>query len=99
MRGERPSVRFPSRTVPICVREPVGTAKPFRMAKTPAMKVVVTAPSPASRTPRRPFAGEISRGFCNDDHYNMHWSREAFIETSMSHNQSFLEKTHVVVQS
>ena len=27
--GERPSVRFPSRTVPICVSEPIGLASPF----------------------------------------------------------------------
>src|SRR5947199_9543854 len=60
--GERPSVRFPRRTVPICVKEPIGLAKPFRIARTPAIVVVLTAPSPTSRTPNFPFAGAIATG-------------------------------------
>lgn len=40
-------------------REPMGFASPFRMAKTPAMVVVLTAPSPTSRTPSLPLAGAI----------------------------------------
>src|SRR5262245_14377470 len=60
--GERPSVRLPRRTVPICVSEPIGFAKPLRMASTPAMVVVLTAPRPTSRTPSLPRAGAISTG-------------------------------------
>ena len=52
--GERPSVRLPRRIVPICVSEPIGFARPLRMAMTPAMVVVLTAPRPTSRTPSLP---------------------------------------------
>ena len=48
MSGERPSVRLPSRMVPICVSEPIGLARPRRIAITPAMVVVLTAPRPTS---------------------------------------------------
>ena len=34
--------------VPICVSEPMGKASPRRIAATPAMKVVLTAPSPGN---------------------------------------------------
>ena len=57
--GERPSVRLPRRTVPICVSEPIGFARPLRMASTPATKVVATAPMPGIMTPSLPFAGSI----------------------------------------
>ena len=57
--GERPSVRFPRRTVPICVSEPIGLARPLRMASTPATKVVATAPMPGIITPSFPFAGSM----------------------------------------
>ena len=60
--GERPSVRLPRRIVPICVSEPIGLARPLRMASTPAMVVVLTAPRPTSRTPSLPRAGAISTG-------------------------------------
>src|SRR5687767_1266933 len=58
--GTRLSVRLPRRTVPICVRLPIGSAKPFLIASTPAMNVVLTAPSPTNRTPSFPCAGAIS---------------------------------------
>jgi hypothetical protein len=38
--GDRPSVRLPSRIVPICVSDPIGGARLFRMANTPAIVVV-----------------------------------------------------------
>ena len=57
--GERPSVRFPTRIVPICVSDPIGFASPLRIAHTPAIVVVATAPSPTSRTPSLPCAGAI----------------------------------------
>ena len=53
------SVRLPRRIVPIWVSEPIGVASPLRMASTPAMKVVPTAPMPGSRTPSLPVAGAI----------------------------------------
>src|SRR5262245_41124643 len=56
--GDRPSVRLPRRIVPICVSEPMGVASPFRMASTPAIVVVLTAPKPTSRTPSLPRAGQ-----------------------------------------
>src|SRR5918993_4414900 len=62
IRGERPSVRFPSRMVPICVSEPMGCARPRRMAATPAMVVVLTAPNPTSSTPSFPCAGAMFTG-------------------------------------
>ena len=55
--GTRLSVRLPRRIVPICVRLPMGWAKPFLMASTPAIKVVLTAPRPTSKTPSFPSAG------------------------------------------
>src|SRR5262249_11678058 len=61
MRGDRLSVRLPSRTVPIWVRLPIGREISLRIASTPAMKVVATAPIPGSRTPSLPLAGAISR--------------------------------------
>src|SRR5207249_5395693 len=58
--GERASVRFPSRTVPIWVSDPMGLARPFRMASTPATNVVATAPMPGIMMPSFPLAGSIS---------------------------------------
>src|SRR6266446_4667906 len=60
--GERFSVRLPRRIVPICVSEPIGLANPLRIAITPAIVVVLTAPRPTSRTPSLPRAGAISTG-------------------------------------
>src|ERR1700688_212813 len=59
MAGLRPSVRFPKRTVPNCVREPIGFPSPSLNASSPAMKVVVTAPMPGISTPSLPSAGAI----------------------------------------
>src|SRR5712691_335134 len=59
MRGLRPSVRLPSRTVESCVTEPIGLAIPRRIASTPAMNVVVTAPMPGIKMPSFPSAGAI----------------------------------------
>src|SRR5580704_4013772 len=61
--GERPSVRLPRRIVPICVREPTGTAFFLRTSSTPAMKVVATAPIPGRRIPSFPFGAAIFVGF------------------------------------
>ena len=55
--GELLSVRLPRRMVPICVREPMGLARPRRTASTPAMNVVATAPRPTTMTPSFPLAG------------------------------------------
>src|SRR5438270_3710691 len=63
MRGTRFSVRFPKRMAPICVRLPIGSASPRLTASTPAMKVVLTAPSPTSSTPSFPCAGATSKPF------------------------------------
>src|SRR5882672_7701504 len=60
--GERPSVRLPRRTVPICVSDPIGLAIPLRIASTPAIVVVLTAPRPTSITPSLPRAGAMSTG-------------------------------------
>src|SRR5437867_4299959 len=57
--GDRPSVRLPRRMVPICVRDPMGSAIFCRTASTPAMNVVATAPMPGIITPSLPLAGEI----------------------------------------
>src|SRR5215472_3060901 len=62
IRGVRPSVRFPSRTVASCVSDPIGTPSPRLTASTPAMNVVLTAPIPGSRTPSLPLAGAIATG-------------------------------------
>jgi hypothetical protein len=48
--------------VPICVNDPIGLAIPLRMASTPAIVVVLTAPKPTSSTPNFPRAGAISTG-------------------------------------
>ena len=66
MSGERPSVRLPRRIVPIWVSEPIGLAMPRRIASTPAMKVVATAPMPGVRMPSLPVAGWMS-GFAVGD--------------------------------
>src|SRR5438093_11812088 len=60
--GDRPSVRLPRRTVPICVSDPIGFAIFFRIAHTPAIVVVLTAPRPTKSTPSLPRAGAISTG-------------------------------------
>jgi len=39
--------------------DPIGGASPFRMANTPAIVVVATAPRPTSSTPSLPRAGAI----------------------------------------
>src|SRR5262245_15617626 len=69
MSGERPSVRLPRRTVPICVSDPVGGASPRRTASTPAMVVVLTAPIPTSRMPSFPVAASIFGGFFTTENY------------------------------
>src|SRR5215471_12533777 len=56
MRGEFASVRLPRRMVPICVSEPIGLASPLRIASTPAIVVVLTAPRPTSMIPSFPSA-------------------------------------------
>src|SRR5262245_55299675 len=71
--GERPSVRFPRRTVPICVNDPIGLARPFRMATTPAIVVGLTAPRPTSSTPNLPRAGAISTGVDTGENYISGW--------------------------
>src|SRR5262249_36413368 len=53
------SVRFPSRTVPNCVSEPIGFPRPRLKASSPAIKVVVTAPIPGISTPSFPSGGAI----------------------------------------
>src|SRR5688500_15415201 len=67
--GARASVRLPRRIVPIWVSEPIGRANPLRMANTPAMVVVATAPRPTSSTPSLPRAGAISSGEVTIGHY------------------------------
>src|SRR5579863_1464402 len=57
--GLRLSVRRPSRTVPICVSEPIGFASPFRIARMPAIVVVLTAPRPTNNMPSFPSAGAM----------------------------------------
>src|SRR5262245_17942282 len=69
--GARASVRFPRRMVPIWVSEPIGSARPFRIAITPAIVVVLTAPRPTSSTPSLPRAGAISIGGVTIGHYIM----------------------------
>ena len=69
MSGERPSVRLPSRTVPICVNDPIGLARPRRIAITPAIVVVLTAPMPTSMMPSFPLASAIFTGFFTTAHY------------------------------
>ena len=69
--GARASVRLPSRIVPIWVNEPMGSASPFRIAITPAIVVVLTAPRPTSNTPSLPRAGAISIGGVTIGHYIM----------------------------
>ena len=69
MRGDRPSVRLPRRIVPSSVSDPIGGASFLRMACTPAMTVVLTAPSPTRRMPSLPDAGAMSIGlFTAGDH-------------------------------
>src|SRR5262245_46671985 len=69
MSGERPSVRLPRQTVPICVSDPVGGARPRRTASTPAMVVVLTAPIPTRRMPSFPVAASIFGGFFTTENY------------------------------
>jgi hypothetical protein len=62
MGGTRFSVRVPSRIAPSCVSEPIGSPIPLRASSTPAMSVLVTAPSPTHRTPSLPSAGATEAG-------------------------------------
>ena len=64
-------MRLPRRIVPICVSDPIGSARPFRMARTPAIVVVLTAPRPTSRMPSLPRAGAMSSGGVTIGHYIM----------------------------
>src|SRR6187549_281306 len=67
--GDRPSVRLPSRIVPISVSDPMGLAMPFRIAMIPAMVVVETAPRPTSRIPSFPLAGLIDIACVTAENY------------------------------
>src|SRR5262249_28899137 len=73
----------PRRIVPICVSEPMGGASPLRMAITPAMVVVLTAPRPTSSTPSLPRAGAISTGGVTIGHYIMAKMRLFLRESSV----------------
>ena len=82
-------MRLPSRTVPICVSEPIGLARPRRMAYTPAIVVVLTAPIPTSRMPSFPVASAIFGGFFTTGDYIIRadeprgWrAREACVQSS-----------------
>ena len=57
-----PSVRLPSRIVPIWVSDPTGMEWPRRTSSTPAMKVVLTAPIPGVKIPSFPFGGATLTG-------------------------------------
>src|SRR5690349_8192711 len=57
--GTRLSVRFPRRMVPIWVSDPKGLARCVRMASTPAINVVATAPIPGMSTPSLPVGEAI----------------------------------------
>src|SRR5215467_1657152 len=72
--GERPSVRLPRRIVPIWVSEPIGWDRPLRIARTPAIVVVLTAPRPTSRTPSLPCAGAMFTGVGTRGNYISHQS-------------------------
>ena len=58
---------------PIWVSEPIGLPMPLRIACTPAMNVVATAPIPGSRMPSLPLAGLTStpffRAMCSDSRW------------------------------
>src|SRR5499427_138643 len=86
--GERPSVRLPSRIVPICVSEPIGDDNPLRMANTPAIVVVLTAPRPTSNTPSLPRAGAISIGVGTNVNYISHQSSVASLQSPVFSHQS-----------
>src|ERR1700735_4303823 len=64
MSGLRESVRLPRRMVAICEVEPMGLAKPRRIASTPAIRVVATAPMPGIMTPSFPVAGLMLAAAC-----------------------------------
>ena len=61
MRGLRLSVRLPRRTVPIWVRLPTGLDRPLRIASTPAMNVVATAPMPGEKDAQLAVRGSDAR--------------------------------------
>jgi hypothetical protein len=50
-------VEVAAEDVPIWVVEPMGLARPRRIASTPAMRVVATAPMPGIMMPSFPVAG------------------------------------------
>src|SRR5947209_13201050 len=82
------SVRLPMRMVPIWVRDPIGSARPFRARSAPAIIVVETAPRPGRRMASFPAAGAIasgcftlyarSKGWASDLH-----SRETFARRNL----------------
>ena len=67
--GDRASVRLPRRTVPICVSEPMGFARPFLIAMMPAMVVVDTAPRPTRSRPTLPPAGAMDKPSDTGENY------------------------------
>src|SRR5262252_7816308 len=71
MRGDLASVRLPSRMVPICVSDPMGLARPRRIAITPAIVVVLTAPRPTSMIPSFPSGLSIFLGFVTAADYTI----------------------------
>src|SRR3954447_2726965 len=64
MAGERWSVLFPRRMVPVWVSDPTGVARPLPIAITPAMNVVLTAPRPTRSTPSLPVGGTMWTAGC-----------------------------------
>ena len=66
--GRRLSVHLPRRMVPISAGEPIGFARPLRIARTRQV-VVLTAPRPTNRMPSLPLAGAISTGVGTKKNY------------------------------
>src|SRR3954464_4367826 len=87
MRGEFASVRLPRRMVPICVSDPIGLASPRRIAITPAIVVVLTAPRPTSMIPSFPSAFSMFCGFFTigrSYHSDMGWFRKTAARDSLA---------------
>ena len=88
--GEFASVRLPRRIVPICVSDPIGFARPRRIAITPAMVVVLTAPRPTSMMPSFPSAFSIFWGvFTTDDYITRDLVMRSFGDLGFRGNEEY----------
>ena len=76
-----------------------GLGEPLRMARTPAMVVVLTAPRPTSSTPSLPRAGAISTGVDTSENYIAVGRRQSAVSSGCGRFRRRTRTAHVTLSA